>query len=385
MAVACGDRHTLTLDDNGEVWSFGNNNKGQCGHACTGPIMNFIGSLLPRHHKTLNCSPKKVSGIANIIQISCGSDFSVCVDVNGCIWTFGNNQNGQLGLGDTTNRKTPQIVPDIDNIASISCGYEHTMALTHTNDVYGFGSNFCRQLGLEPEFRVIVIPRHILISDKITQLACGGMYTICITSNGEYWACGYNYYGQLGFESDNNSCPLTKCDTPQNIVSVACGESHTIIMTAEKKLFSMGRNFKGQLCQSHAEGRNCPEPIKFRNGIHNFSCGDNHTIILDDCNQVWIFGMKLKESDAKRRSKYYRGYILTQSDIRVISSGGNHVLLKSTSEIWGIGKNGDSQLGLPKPSHYPFEIHWPTVLQEEHWNIIGTPLLGKSYQKSARK
>ena len=60
-------------------------------------------------------------------MISCGDSFTVCVDDEGFIWSFGQNREGQLGTGNNTNFNVPQKLLDIP---PVSCGYEHTLIIT---------------------------------------------------------------------------------------------------------------------------------------------------------------------------------------------------------------------------------------------------------------
>ena len=72
----------------------------------------------------------------------------------GQLYTFGDNTQGQLGLGNGVFRSQvivdkPTRVQDIfDEVAQISCGYRHTLALTVKGHVYGFGSNRRHEMGL---------------------------------------------------------------------------------------------------------------------------------------------------------------------------------------------------------------------------------------------
>eukprot|EP01083_Nonionella_stella_P032880 90002_1 len=45
-----------------------------------------------------------------IIKISSFFAHSLCIDANGCVYSWGRNQYGQLGLGDCKDRNTPQIL-----------------------------------------------------------------------------------------------------------------------------------------------------------------------------------------------------------------------------------------------------------------------------------
>ena len=59
-------------------------------------------------------------------MISCGAYFTVCVDCEGFIWSFGENNCGQFGTGNTTNFNVPQKLQDIPPVLSVSCGSDTT-------------------------------------------------------------------------------------------------------------------------------------------------------------------------------------------------------------------------------------------------------------------
>ena len=55
--------------------------------------------------------------------------FACCVRVQA--WVTGRNYYGQLGLGDTTDRSTPEQLPSPTNIVQVAAGVEHTVMLAH--------------------------------------------------------------------------------------------------------------------------------------------------------------------------------------------------------------------------------------------------------------
>jgi Alpha-tubulin suppressor and related RCC1 domain-containing proteins len=75
-----------------------------------------------------------------ISLISCGGNHSIALDNQGFVWIWGNNNKGQLGLFDTTNRNIPQKL-NLKNISQIVCGFEYSMALDINGDIWSWGSN----------------------------------------------------------------------------------------------------------------------------------------------------------------------------------------------------------------------------------------------------
>ena len=375
--AATGLSHTLTLDDEGTVWSFGWNNYGQCG------INN---------NKKDVTKPTKVPGLPVIVAIAAGDDFSACVDIEGHVWTFGSGSYGQLGHGEPKNNKyTPTKVPRLNDIVSVSCGCNHTMCITSKGSVYAFGFNYYGALGTDLPSNAYVYEGWILgaptsfsptplvvnIDENIKQIACGEKHSVFLTVSGDVWVCGENEEGVLGMEN------LTKIYTPvknpylSDIVSISCGSNHTVAMNSEHQLFSFGVNNKGQLCSSDDENRNYPEEIEFPAGVQWFSCSNLCTIILDASNRVWVFGMYDLEGD--RKEGYHDGIMFEQpSNVCQLSSGrGNRALLKTTSnEIWAFGNNNYHEIPLPIPKglgEYDCNIVTkPKQIPSEYSHIMGT-------------
>ncbi|MEM3509559.1 MAG: hypothetical protein QXN52_09725, partial [Nitrososphaerota archaeon] len=79
------------------------------------------------------------------------------------------------------------------------------------------------------------------------QVSCGGYHTLAIKSDGSLWACGYNYYGQLGLGNSNNRNIFTRVGTESNWIQVSCGSSHTLAIKSDGSLWGCGWNELGQL------------------------------------------------------------------------------------------------------------------------------------------
>merc|ERR1712100_692815 len=95
-------------------------------------------------------------------RIECGTNHSMCIDVNNNFYVFGNNDNGELGLGHTNRVLKPLKNPLISNIIDVSSGGRHTFVKTSNNEIYAFGNNKNSQLGIETEVGEQYLPIQVL-------------------------------------------------------------------------------------------------------------------------------------------------------------------------------------------------------------------------------
>ena len=92
--------------------------------------------------------------------VSCGSNYTMLIDMNDDVWAFRSNQNGELGLGDYQSRNIPTKLPNI-KAQFVSCGGNHTPIIDLANDIWAFGFGPEGQLGLPNVYQSRNIPTQI--------------------------------------------------------------------------------------------------------------------------------------------------------------------------------------------------------------------------------
>src|SRR3990167_7745542 len=104
-SMAGGVNCSTFVDEQGNVWVCGANQKGELGMG----------------HTTQINSPQKNNNLSGIVAVGGGDyNYSVFLDYTGSVFTCGSNQHGQLGLGDTEDRHAPQKVNTIPPMSCIS-------------------------------------------------------------------------------------------------------------------------------------------------------------------------------------------------------------------------------------------------------------------------
>lgn len=188
-----------------------------------------------------------INRIADDFQFAC-SDLHMVVLKNRVIYACGNNDHGQLGLGDY-NIINKFCEVNIKNVVKVVCGDNYTVVLTHKGHVYTSGCNDYGQLGLgDNEGRNTF--NQVMISEFICDIACGSAFTIALTSSGEIYSWGHNNYGQLGLNKqghENKPCKINF----ENADKIFCGGCSMFVLTKDNTLFSTGFNCNGELGLGH--------------------------------------------------------------------------------------------------------------------------------------
>ena len=123
--------------------------------------------------------------------------------LNKKIFVFGNNEYGQLGLGNHENQNKPVLLMQDESIQQIICGGHQSMILKKNGELLVFGHNEEGQLGLgnnERQNKPVVLMQ----DEGIKQIVCGGYHSMILKKNGELFVFGYNEYGQLGLGNNKD-------------------------------------------------------------------------------------------------------------------------------------------------------------------------------------
>jgi len=110
VAITCGDFFTLALDTTGAVHAWGLNESGQVGdgttNTATRPVLISGGAV---------AGSSLTSGVV-VVAIAAGNYHALALDSGGAVHAWGDNANGRLGKGTTTNtvfERVPAIVAQI--------------------------------------------------------------------------------------------------------------------------------------------------------------------------------------------------------------------------------------------------------------------------------
>jgi len=147
-----------------------------------------------------NLGPGIVTGIANVDDVSLGSDFS-CVRAGSVLSCFGRNDFAQLGNGTTgTSSATPTVVMGISDPATLGAGARHACSVRRTGRVscWGESANGALGAGSLDGGAPSPIPVSVQSLTNVAQIGGGEVHTCALTTNNEVYCWGKAAYGELG-------------------------------------------------------------------------------------------------------------------------------------------------------------------------------------------
>jgi len=276
--MALGVSHTALLTESGRVFAWGRGVEGQLG-------INEEYTEVPMEVLALNT-------LGKIVAITAGSLHTLALDTNGRVYCFGDNSEGQCGLGDENTDSTisePVLVRGLENevISFIGAKDTNCVAITDEGKVFMWGN------GERDATYVDAIP-------DVKQLAVGSSHALVLTSGGKVYSIGSALYGQLGL--GRNTTQATKFTLVQTlngvtIARVAAGSDNSFAITTQGKLFVWGAGGFGKSGLGVWDSRFEPTEVTALSShvVRRVGAGMTSTVFLTDKGLVFQSGAYLRD------------------------------------------------------------------------------------------
>ena len=234
-------------------------------------------------------SPVRVGLDTNWASVAAGGTHTVAIKTDGSLWAWGNNASGQLGLSNTTSQNTPQRVGTSTSWASVAAGSAHTVAIQADNTLYAWGLNDNGQLGLGNLINQNA-PQPVATGTSWASAGAGSSHTVAVRLDGSLWAWGLNTSGQLGLSNTTSQSTPQRVGTGTSWASAAAGGSHSVAARADGTLWAWGLNTSGQLGLANNTNQNTPQPVGTTTNWLSAATGDAHTVALQADGSLWAWG-----------------------------------------------------------------------------------------------
>ncbi|WP_229133402.1 RCC1 domain-containing protein [Bifidobacterium mizhiense] len=332
LQVSAGYYHSLALGSDGNVYAWGNNGNGQLGDGTTGGYQSAPVRVKTPDRKTYPDLPADFT----YLQVSAGDAHSLAIGSDGNVYAWGYNSNGQLGDGTSSSQTTPVRVktpdrktyPDLPadfTYLQVSAGSWHSLALGSDGNVYAWGYNSNGQLG-DGTITERHAPVRVKTPDRKTypdlpadftyqQVSAGSWHSLALGSDGNVYAWGWNYNGQLGDGTITERHAPVRVKTPDRKTypdlpadftyqQVSAGYYHSLAVGSDGNAWAWGNNQYGQLGDGTSSGSyaNSSVPVRVRDpssptdtskGLQaaQVSGGGSHSLAVGSDGNAWAWGL----------------------------------------------------------------------------------------------
>lgn len=186
-----------------------------------------------------------VGGASSVVN-SVGGDTTCTVRSNGTLWCWGDNNLGQVGIGNRVNQTRPVRVGSDRDWATVSTSGTHTCAIKKNGELWCWGENQYGQLG---DFSTTsrLSPKRIGKAAGWASVHTSVFTTCAITEAGAGWCWGRNSDGQLGNGTTSSSTYPKRLSVPTGWATLSTGIYHTCGTRTDGSLWCWGANDFGQL------------------------------------------------------------------------------------------------------------------------------------------
>jgi alpha-tubulin suppressor-like RCC1 family protein len=210
--------------------------------------------------ETLNLKSMKKTKLCGkkVVDISYGYKHWIARTVDGKVYTWGDNECGQLGYADKSipqpespagpkTQAEPEMIETLKNlkVINIKCGAFHSLALTKRGQIYAWGLNNHGQLGIGSDSMFEIEPSIIdsSITCEVVMISCGKWHSLALTACGLVYGWGNNQFGQSGFEIELNKTykPVLITNLNMEIVRISCGETHSLSLAKDGSVYFFGK------------------------------------------------------------------------------------------------------------------------------------------------
>ena len=313
-----------------------------------------------------------VSTSSETTKISAAYGHTLILDENNTLWGTGDNDHGQLGIGDTTDRST--FVKMMSDVKDMKAGRGYTLILKNDNTLWATGYNGFGSLGVGDKVPSTPIDSNnftstpLEVTSDVKDISVGSYHSLILKNDDTLWATGFNDYGQLGvgdkiLDAGAFTYTSTLLEVTSDVKMMRGGAHHTLILKNDDTLWGVGHNLFGQIGGNVPGGDindYTPIPIEIASDVKKIRAGSFHSLFLKNNGTLWATGrndigqLGVGHNDTKVLSP-----VEVTSNVKEMKAGTHSLILKNDDTLWATGCNKYGQHGNGQSGAYettPVEV-----------------------------
>ncbi|WP_344928359.1 S8 family serine peptidase [Streptosporangium carneum] len=340
QTIAAGNDHSLAL-----LWGASGGEAWAWGDNAQGQL--GLG------HTTGRKVPSRVPGLTGVQSVSAGNGYSVAMKIDGTVWAWGDNSQGQLGNGTFTDSLVPVQVTGITNAMAVSAGAGHVLAVLSDGTVKAWGDNSQRQLGYGStgfdSSTATTVPGLTGVFAGSGGVAAGGGNSVALLSAGTVKAWGDNSQGQIGDGTVIDRLSPTTVPGLSGVTQVSSRGDHVLAVLSAGTVKAWGDNSQGQIGDGTLTDRKTPTTVPGLSNVNSVSAGSLHSVATTSSSgtptATYTWGDNAQGQLGNGTTVDSKTPVATSVSADWIAAGLSHTLTKVTPTFHVWGSNGSGRLG----------------------------------------
>jgi len=307
---------------------------------------------------TNRSSPNQVGALINWANIAGGGNFFLASKLDGTLWSWGGNAQGQLGLGNTTSYSSPKQIGSLASWLTVACGYAHSLVIKTDGTLWAWGQGTDGRLGLG-NVTYYSSPKQVGALTNWAVVSGGAYHSVAVKTDGTLWAWGFNSQGQLGLGDIASRSSPVQVGGLNTWSKVIGGSQHTVAVKTDGTLWTWGYNVLGQLGLGNNTKYSSPKQVGSLTNWLDIAAGVYYfSVAVKTDGTLWSWGYNNNGQLGLGNTSYYYdpkqvGALTTWSKIAAGGGSGGYTKAITTSgRLWLWGKNPDGELGLGNTTYY---------------------------------
>ncbi|KAJ8898248.1 hypothetical protein PR048_003608 [Dryococelus australis] len=224
--VACGQDHSMFINEQGQVYSCGWGADGQTG------LGHYDNEWRP------SCVTGDVQG-EKVVKVACAADCVLALSEKGVVFGWGNSEYGQLHPNHTQVNTAREVLQcrGLGKIVDIASGGTTCIVLNEEGKVFVWGYGI---LGKGPNVDRLLQPSEIpstlfgqnefQLNQKVVSIHAGISHQAVITNSGDLFMWGLNRGGCLGLGHVKNQFFPLRVSISASVIKVSLGVDHSMAL-----------------------------------------------------------------------------------------------------------------------------------------------------------
>jgi alpha-tubulin suppressor-like RCC1 family protein len=288
-SIGAESTFTIAIKTDGSLWGWGQN---QAGELAQLHISASEASFIP---------PTRIGTDADWLQIAAGGTHCLALKTDGSLWSWGDNQCGQVGDGTTKTRSAVTRIGSDHDWKAIAVGDYNSYALKDNGTLWGWGASVSSSSAGPYSFAVKIgpdtFPRQIDPGTNWASISAKEYGLLALKSDGTLWVrsgpSAHSLAPAYG-GSDNDS--LAQIGTDANWAEVHAGQRFFYARKQDGSWWVCGNNYNGEIGLIPRNGHDIAAPTRLPIEFEAAAIAtgyDGNCIVFAKDGTLWTWGQRL--------------------------------------------------------------------------------------------